>query len=115
MKQLILSIGACMVMASTAASASGINSELHKLDNTVQDREGNVYLTVSIGDQVWLAENLRSTQFQDGSAVRSGAVLNNDAANLLTYGRLYNWHDVSDERNLALRAGELPPMKIGKS
>ncbi len=93
-----------MVMASTAASTSastsGINSELHKLDDTVQDREGNVYRTVKIGEQVWLAENLRSTQFQDGSAVHSGAVPNDDAANLLTYGRLYNWHDVSDERNL---------------
>ncbi|WP_445776964.1 fibrobacter succinogenes major paralogous domain-containing protein [Shewanella sp.] len=100
MKQLILSIGVSMVMASTAASTSGINSELHKLDDTVQDREGNVYRTVKIGEQVWLAENLRSTQFQDGSAVRSGAVPNDDAANLLTYGRLYNWHDVSDERNL---------------
>ncbi len=93
-----------MVMASTAASTSastsGINSELHKLDDTVQDREGNVYRTVKIGEQVWLAENLRSTQFQDGSAVHSGAVPNDDEANLLTYGRLYNWHDVSDERNL---------------
>jgi len=102
MKQLILSIGASMVIAATvtAASASGINSELHQLENIVQDREGNVYRTVNIGEQVWLAENLRSTQFQDGSAVRSGAVPNDDAANLLTYGRLYNWHDVADQRNL---------------
>lgn len=91
-----------MVIAATvtAASASGINSELQKLENTVQDREGNVYRTVNIGEQVWLAENLRSTQFQDGSAVSSGAVPNDDAANLLTYGRLYNWHDVADQRNL---------------
>lgn len=91
-----------MVIAATvtAASASGINSELHQLENTVQDREGNVYRTVNIGEQVWLAENLRSTQFQDGSAVSSGAVPNDDAANLLTYGRLYNWHDVADQRNL---------------
>ncbi|MCL1103380.1 fibrobacter succinogenes major paralogous domain-containing protein [Shewanella saliphila] len=102
MKQLILSIGASMVIAATvtAASASGINSELQQLENTVQDREGNVYRTVNIGEQVWLAENLRSTQFQDGSAVSSGAVPNDDAANLLTYGRLYNWHDVADQRNL---------------
>ncbi|GGP69157.1 hypothetical protein GCM10009409_37500 [Shewanella saliphila] len=91
-----------MVIAATvtAASASGINSELQQLENTVQDREGNVYRTVNIGEQVWLAENLRSTQFQDGSAVSSGAVPNDDAANLLTYGRLYNWHDVADQRNL---------------
>ncbi len=88
-----------MVLAATS-SANDINKELHQLADSVQDVEGNVYRTVTIGDQVWLAESLRSTQFQDGSSVRSGAIPIDDEDNLLKYGRLYNWHDVADDRNL---------------
>ncbi|QBF82859.1 hypothetical protein EXU30_09245 [Shewanella maritima] len=85
----------------TAVSATNdINSELYKLVDTVKDAQGNVYRTVTIGKQTWLAENLRSTQFQDGSMVSSGVIPNDEQANLLKYGRLYNWHDVSDSRNL---------------
>ncbi|BFM11117.1 fibrobacter succinogenes major paralogous domain-containing protein [Simiduia litorea] len=88
-----------MVIAATS-SAKVVNNELNKLEHSVQDIEGNVYRTVNIGDQIWLAENLRSTKFQDGSTIRSGAVPKDDKANLLKYGRLYDWHDVSDQRNL---------------
>ncbi|MGR5120819.1 fibrobacter succinogenes major paralogous domain-containing protein [Vibrio astriarenae] len=95
----ILSLGVSMVMAATA-SASDVNKELYQLTDTVQDVEGNTYRTVQIGDQVWMAEGLRSTKFQDGSSVRSGAIPKDDEQNLLKFGRLYNWHDVSDERNL---------------
>ncbi|CAH0529859.1 fibrobacter succinogenes major paralogous domain-containing protein [Vibrio hippocampi] len=88
-----------MVVAATSL-ANDINKELYQLENTVQDHEGNVYRTVTIGDQVWMAEGLRVTQFQDGSKVSSGAIPKDEPENLLKYGRLYNWHDVADERNL---------------
>lgn len=87
-------------MVIAASSASDINQALYQLEETIQDAEGNVYRTVKIGDQIWLAEGLRSTKFQDGSAVRSGVIPKDDEENLLKYGRLYNWHDVSDERNI---------------
>ncbi|MFT2091591.1 fibrobacter succinogenes major paralogous domain-containing protein [Paraglaciecola sp. 2405UD69-4] len=67
---------------------------------TVEDNEGNTYQTVTIGAQTWLAENLRATKFQDGSAVNTGFIPKDDDANLLTFGRLYDWHDVIDERNI---------------
>ena len=88
-----------MVLAATS-SANDINKELYQLKNTVQDMEGNIYRTVQIGKQIWLAEGLRSTKFQDGSPVNSGVIPNDDEQNLLKYGRLYNWHDVSDKKNL---------------
>jgi len=73
--------------------------------NTVIDLEGNIYNTVTIGTQTWLAENLKSTKYNDGteipnvtdsitwSALSTGAYCDydNNPSNSDTYGRLYNW------------------------
>jgi uncharacterized protein (TIGR02145 family) len=81
------------------------------------DVDGNVYTTVTIGTQVWMAENLKVSKYRNGdpiptnlsdtawaAAVGAGtgayAIYNNDAANNTTYGKLYNWYAVADSRNL---------------
>jgi uncharacterized protein (TIGR02145 family) len=76
----------------------------------VADVEGNVYQTIGIGSQVWMAENLKTTKFNDGIAiplVTDGAAweafsyygycwYNNDEATYKsTYGALYNWYVVN--------------------
>lgn len=51
----------------------------------VVDADGNVYTTVTIGSQVWLGENLRTTKYSDGTPIPS--VSNNtDWSNLSTPG-----------------------------
>lgn len=99
MRKLILSVGAIISLAA-CSSASDFNNDFPGLVETVQDVEGNSYRTVKIGQQVWLAENLRSTQFQDGSRIETAFIPKDKDENLLKYGRLYSWHDVSDERNV---------------
>jgi len=81
---------------------------------TVTDLDGNVYHTVTVGTQVWMVENLKVTRYSNGDSipnisdsvhwgqVKSGAYCNydNDTAIANTYGKLYNWYAVSDNRHI---------------
>jgi hypothetical protein len=73
--------------------------------------DGYDYDLVSIGDQCWFAENLRTVVYSNGDSIpedvhwgttTSGAtIVNNqtgtdEAQNLIDYGRLYNWYAVAD-------------------
>jgi uncharacterized protein (TIGR02145 family) len=75
---------------------------------TVTDIDSNIYITVKIGDQWWMAENLRVTHYRNGNAIPNvtdssdwsglyaGAYCeyDNNPANAATYGRLYNWYSI---------------------
>lgn len=57
---------------------------------SVTDYDGNVYKTVKIGSQTWMAENLTCTHYSDGTPIEHFAY-NNDTANVRVYGLLYRW------------------------
>ena len=66
--------------------------------STVSDGDGNTYNTVLIGTgstaQCWMAQNLKSTKYSDGTAVATSGLYNpgNNAGNVADYGYLYNWN-----------------------
>lgn len=59
---------------------------------TVTDYDGNVYQTVTIGQQVWLKENLKSLHYSDGSEIPGVVAYNNDDSLGAIYGLLYPWN-----------------------
>jgi uncharacterized protein (TIGR02145 family) len=81
---------------------------------TVTDIEGNIYKTITIGTQTWMAENLRTRKYRNGnqitkvsnteywSGINTGAYSEcyNNINYSKTYGLLYNWYAVNDIRNL---------------
>lgn len=76
---------------------------------TVTDYDGNVYQTIKIGDQWWMAENLMTTKFTNGELINSGVYIqNNNANNVGIYGRLYTWTVAVDNRKLCPTGWHLP-------
>lgn len=91
---------------------------------TMTDQDGNVYKTVTIGAQTWMAENLRTTKYRDGTAIpnvtdntawtdlTTGAYCNynntTSADTIATYGRLYNWYAATNSRNIAPTGWHVP-------
>ncbi|HEX3006203.1 MAG TPA: fibrobacter succinogenes major paralogous domain-containing protein [Bacteroidales bacterium] len=78
---------------------------------TVKDKDSITYKTIKIGSQTWMAENLRTTRYNDGSMItdvtdnslwkntNAGAycTYNNtkNSDSIATFGRLYNWYAVN--------------------
>lgn len=86
------------------------------------DADGNVYATIKIGNQEWLAENLRVTHYSNGdpvpnvmnaiewSKLKSGSysAYANKTSNIEAFGLLYNWYAISDKRNIAPQGWHVP-------
>ncbi|MFN5214507.1 MAG: FISUMP domain-containing protein, partial [Bacteroidota bacterium] len=93
-----------------------------KTYGTMTDQQGNVYKTIVIGTQEWMAENLKTTIYRNGDAI-ANVTGENQWVNLLTgawcfyvnnsqydcpYGKLYNWYAVVDSRNLCPTGWHVP-------
>lgn len=81
---------------------------------TVNDVDGNVYKTIKIGTQTWMAENLKTIHYRDGSLIQNVpgdewyqittdacCDINNTPILSQIYGKLYNWYVVKDSRKIA--------------
>jgi uncharacterized protein (TIGR02145 family) len=66
-------------------------SDSLNINKTVTDIDGNVYKTIVIGDQTWMAENLRVTHYADGTPIAESFAPNNDNSLIEKYGRLYSF------------------------
>jgi uncharacterized protein (TIGR02145 family) len=90
--------------------------------DVVTDIDGNEYQAVQIGDQLWMKENLKVTHYNNGDEIPTGysdndwaglstgayAVYDDNPSNAETYGNLYNWYAVDDNRIIAPEGWHIP-------
>ena len=88
----------------------------------IKDIDGNTYSIVTIGDQIWMGENLRVTRYNNGDDIPTDlsntewsnttdgayAIYNNDDNMLEAYGKLYNLYAVDDARGLCPAGWSVP-------
>jgi uncharacterized protein (TIGR02145 family) len=88
----------------------------------ISDIEGNNYTTVMIGNQEWMAENLRTAFYANGDSIpnltdnsawmasTSGAwcYYNNSINSGQVYGKLYKWYATVDPRNVCPAGWHVP-------
>jgi len=88
----------------------------------VYDYDFNAYNLITIGDQGWLHENMKTVHYSNGDSIpeikgnsnwyntTEGARCdyNNDSVNAKKYGHLYNWHAAHDARNLCPEGFHVP-------
>jgi uncharacterized protein (TIGR02145 family) len=89
---------------------SNFNNSKDDTNIFTDPRDGQAYKTVQIGGQIWMAENLKATKFNDGEIIPLGTTkyywstcskaaycwYNNDEKTYKdSYGALYNWYTVS--------------------
>lgn len=91
-------------------------------DDMILDQEGNVYRTIVIGTQEWMAENLKTSIYRNGDPILTGVVdtewgdtiVGSWAANPYVsdyecpYGKLYTWYAVTDPRSICPTGWHMP-------
>jgi uncharacterized protein (TIGR02145 family) len=105
--------------AATKAYVDNLKNQIASLEDKlnssgliVKDIDGNIYNTVKIGNQVWMAENLRVTKYPDGTPIpmvtensawnaltitdRAYTFYNNNIANAKVWGGYYTWSTVTN-------------------
>jgi uncharacterized protein (TIGR02145 family) len=121
----------CILTATVNSTSSGITSHtcgainVHNANvsyGSMTDQEGNIYKTVTIGSQTWMAENLKTTKFRNGEsilettdnmqweALNTASYCSYNNSNLFDcpYGKLYNWFAVIDARNICPNGWHIP-------
>jgi uncharacterized protein (TIGR02145 family) len=100
--------------ATNSAGTGYGNSVFFRTDDiieTVTDIDGNVYHTFTIDTMIWMAENLKTTRFNDGTPIPfiSGTIewsnsisfafciYSDEISYADTFGRLYKWYTVNDK------------------
>jgi len=110
------------IQAYTNSNLSEYSEEVITNVNVVVDIDRNVYQSVKIGNQWWMAENLKVTHYRNGDAIpnvinatdwsnlTTGAYCNydNDDSYVSTYGSLYNWYAVNDTKQIAPAGWHVP-------
>ena len=90
------------VSVSSGMTSPGLSVRCIQDGNLVDERDGEIYRTVTIGSQTWMAENLRFEDEVGGDPYETKVAqyLNNQTHNYNTYGRYYTWAVAMDSAGI---------------
>lgn len=101
-------------------SSSSCKKDDKPIIGSVEDSQGNVYLTVETESQEWMKENLIVTEYNNGDEIpqvqddeewanlETGAWCYYNHESGETYGKLYNWYAVQDKRGICPDGWKVP-------
>ncbi|NOU17214.1 MAG: hypothetical protein HOO91_06610 [Bacteroidales bacterium] len=106
----------------TNSAGTGYGKEINFTTFALVDNDKNYYNAITIGTQTWMKENLKTTKYRDSSTIThiadnttwttqiTGAYCwyDNDINNKTTYGALYNFYTMVDNRNLCPTGWHVP-------
>ena len=115
-----IAYGPVVSFQTTNMSTNHLNSAVTY--GVLEDIDGNIYNTVVIGDQEWMAENLRTTRYANGDPIPHMPIANNwdnttagawaNYNNLSGFdyplGKLYNGYAILDDRQVCPTGWRLP-------
>jgi len=104
------------------AYSNQIKLTTNTASTTISDIEGNIYNTVSIGNQIWMASNLSTSRYRNGAyipyilnsnqwaAIKRPALsfYNHDNTYETNYGKQYNWYAVIDTQGICPNGWHIP-------
>jgi len=113
----LILFGGILMLSNSCKTNDNIN-----IPTPLTDIDGNIYHNVTIGTQVWMVENLKTTKYRNGDPIpnitdqqvwknlTTGGYCNfsNDTTKSNLYGRLYNWFAVNDNRSIAPKGWHVP-------
>jgi uncharacterized protein (TIGR02145 family) len=113
----LIVMGLVLILTNSCKKEEGSNSK-------ITDVDGNVYSTVTIGTQVWMKENLKTSKYNNGDVIGTTTPATKDITaeaipkyqwacegneiNVATYGRLYTWYTVTDIRGVCPTGWHVP-------
>ncbi len=94
---------------------------------SVTDIEGNVYKSIQIGSQTWMAENLRTTRYNNGDLIGTTTpdtldisgetepkyqwAYDGNECSVDIFGRLYTWYAITDARGVCPTGWHVPAIE----
>jgi uncharacterized protein (TIGR02145 family) len=113
---LLLGIGLILILSGCKKSVDNPTG--------LADFDGNVYKTITIGTQEWMAENLKAKSYSNGDPIGTTTPATKDIytentpeyqwaysgneSNVAVNGRLYTWYAVNDSRNICPTGWHVP-------
>lgn len=87
---------------------------VEKVSGFTKDKDDNVYLTTKIGNQIWMAENLRTTKCSDGTSLEEFQISDSKYREKVSTNSGYVWYNNDKTSEKSIKYGPVYTWAVGK-